>query len=344
MIDPLFALIIALLVIGLLLALLWPRQGFIWRWRAAGRMNDRIQREDALKHIQKMSLAGQTPTIRSIAGTLAISTDQAAKLLAELEQRDLLSLQDGEWSLTSVGEAIALHVIRAHRLWEQHLAEQTGYQQAEWHTQAESYEHMLSPEEVARLARSLGNPSHDPHGDPIPTAEGQFLRQEGLPMTSLQPEQAGRIVHIPDEPEAIAAQLRAEALYPGMVVRISESTPQRVRFWVNGNEHVLAPIVAADVAVVPLVPEQIIESPPGHALDELPVGELAEVVSLSPRCRGPERRRLMDLGILPGTQISAELVSPSGDPTAYLVRDTLIALRSEQAHWIKIKRLETEAI
>ena len=63
---------------------------------------------------------------------------------------------------------------------------------------------------------------------------------------------------------------------------------------------------------------------------------------LSPQCRGPERRRLMDLGILPGTVIQAELVSPSGDPTAYRIRDALIALRKEQADWVRVELLTLE--
>lgn len=65
------------------------------------------------------------------------------------------------------------------------------------------------------------------------------------------------------------------------------------------------------------------------ALADLPLGASAQVLSLGGA--GPERQRLLDLGILPGTRISAETRSPLGDPTAYRVRDTLIALRREQA-------------
>ena len=64
---------------------------------------------------------------------------------------------------------------------------------------------------------------------------------------------------------------------------------------------------------------------------------------ISPTCRGTERRRFLDLGILPGTAVEAELVSPGGDPTAYRVRGTLLALRAEQAQNIHISR-EKEAV
>lgn len=73
-------------------------------------------------------------------------------------------------------------------------------------------------------------------------------------------------------------------------------------------------------------------------LDQLKKGERAIVTRLTHT--GNNHLRLMDLGILPGTHIQAELVSPLGDPTAYRVRQTLIALRREQASHIEIERME----
>jgi Fe2+ transport system protein FeoA len=81
-----------------------------------------------------------------------------------------------------------------------------------------------------------------------------------------------------------------------------------------------------------------------ETLARLKPGETARVVALDRACQGAERRRLMDLGILPGSAIKAELVSPSGDPTAYLIRGALIGLRREQAEQIQIsRRLELES-
>ncbi len=73
---------------------------------------------------------------------------------------------------------------------------------------------------------------------------------------------------------------------------------------------------------------------PSYTLDMLKPGQAATVTALT--CEGLERRRLMDLGILPGTTIAAELTSPLGDPTAYLVRGALVALRREQARQIHV--------
>lgn len=81
------------------------------------------------------------------------------------------------------------------------------------------------------------------------------------------------------------------------------------------------------------------ETIPANLLVHLKPGQSGRVVNISPLCHGPERRRLMDLGILPGTIISAEMKSPSGDPTAYNIRGSLIALRQEQANYINITTL-----
>ncbi len=64
------------------------------------------------------------------------------------------------------------------------------------------------------------------------------------------------------------------------------------------------------------------------------------MLDLSPACRGSQRRRLLDLGVVKGTEIEAELVSAAGDPVGYRIRGALIALREEQAEWIRIDRVD----
>ena len=138
-------------------------------------------------------------------------------------------------------------------------------------------------------------------------------------------------------PADVYAQLVAEGLYLGMRVEVIEVTPERIRFVADGDIHTLAPLVAANIFVAPLPEEQRMEGP-YESLELLQPQERGKVVRLSPACRGLERRRLMDLGIVPGTVIEAEMRSPSGDPTAYRIRGAMIALRREQARQIYIER------
>ncbi len=338
LIDPLLALTVAAALATLGGLLFWPRRGLVARRRRARRQSARIYREDALKHIHTLEMNGRRPTVQSIAGALQLGLNEAAALIGAMETDGLLAHEGDTPRLTPTGRAAALHIIRAHRLWEHYLAEETGYGAADWHALAEEREHGLSAAELDELAARLGHPVFDPHGDPIPLTGNGLASPVGEPLTALPPDTPARIVHLEDEPEAVYAQLVAEGLAPGMVIRVTAATAERVRFWANGDEHVLAPLVAANVFVRPLPPQEQSAPSDGLSLAALRLGQSAEVVALSPSLRGRERRRLLDLGLLPGTRVTAELRSPAGDPTAYRIRGAVVALRAEQAKQVRVTR------
>lgn len=340
MLDPGRSLLIFGVIAGIAAWLFWPQRGQFWRWQQMRRLTTRVQHEDALKHIYRHQQRHHFATLDSLAGALRLNADDVASLLGEMVSHQLVAMDGETLRLTPRGQSYALHIIRAHRLYERYLAEETGFAELEWHDRAERQEHYLSPAEADALALQLGNPTHDPHGDPIPTASGALTPHGGVPLTTLDVEMPARIVHLEDEPETVYAQLVAEDIHPGMEVRLLESMPQRVRFWCDGDEHLLAPIVAANISVRPLPQPSAIDGVAGERLSNLQPGESGVVLGLTPACRGNERRRFMDLGILPGAAIHAEMRSPSGDPTAYRIRDTLIALRREQADRIRIARAE----
>ncbi|MBN1669079.1 MAG: metal-dependent transcriptional regulator [Anaerolineales bacterium] len=342
--DPLLALSLGLLIFAGIAWFLWPEKGLLWRWQRSSALTQRVLREDALKHLHQCELHGQKPTHKSLAGALNVSLNQVAEILHDLEAHQLLEYDGPDFRLAAGGRDYALRIIRAHRLWEKYLADETGYAEADWHDQADRYEHRLTPAELDALAARLGHPTHDPHGDPIPTASGQLVYRARTPLPQMALDRPARIIHIEDEPEAIYAQLVAEGLHVGMTLRVMEVSPQRIRFWAGGDEHVLAPILAANIAVCPLAEEEAELEEPGLALTQLKVGQAAQVQAISQRIRGAERRRLMDLGILPGTPIEVEMHSPGGDPTAYRVRGAVIALRASQAENIRISQIVEEAV
>jgi DtxR family transcriptional regulator, Mn-dependent transcriptional regulator len=317
-------------------AAVWPGRGLLPRWREGRRLSARMRVEDALKHILKAEANRTVPSIDSIAGSGGLRRSEVASLLVEMEQRGLVAYGDGRLGLTPKGRELAVHVVRAHRLWESYLAEQTGVEEERWHELAERQEHLLSPQDAAALAARLGHPMHDPHGDVIPEPGGALAADSGQPLNAVAPQVPGVIAHIEDEPRAIFAQLSAQGLRPGMKTCVLEKDQHHVRFWADGREHVLAPTLANNIFVVPL-PEVEARALFGEEfLVGLKPGQRATVQGLSPACRGAERRRLLDLGFVAGTEVAAEMVSPGGDPTAYRVRGTLIALRREQANLIRI--------
>jgi len=344
MLEPLLTLLGGILLILIGFWFLHPEKGLIAKLQHSRHLNERILIEDTLKHILHCELTADRPTINSIAGALQISNKEAADLVAKIESAEMVQREGNRIHLTTTGRSSALHLLRAHRLWERFLADMTGFSESEWHAQADVYEHRLSSADVDALSAELGYPTYDPHGDPIPSFNGDPIHHVGMPLTAARLETPYQIVHIEDEPQTVYDQLVAEGLHPGMIVNAIETSSQRIRFWADGDEHVLAPIVASNVSVLPIPEEQECESLPCEHLSDLKPGQQAVVTGLSLASRGFERRRLLDLGILPGTVIRAELESPSGDPMAYRIRDALIALRDEQARLIHITRINKETV
>lgn len=333
--DELIRILVTLGSIGLIGILFWPESGFLARWRAFRHRTQRVLIEDILKYAHKSEIEGRRITIESIAGMLQVGLDEVVRLLETMERHHLLEFQGEEFHLTGSGRNYALHIIRAHRLWESYLADQTGHAETEWHRQAEQEEHFLTPEDLERLSAELRNPVFDPHGDPIPDETGRMVPHKGVPLTEASVDQPLRITHIEDEPELVYSQLVAEGLRPGMLGRMTESGEHRISFWTDGEEHVLAPILARNISVEK-VETEVTEKQ--ERLSDLQPGTKARVVGISKVCRGAERRRFLDLGILPGTAVEVELQAPSRNPRAYRIRGNLVALREAQAKSIHVDR------
>jgi DtxR family Mn-dependent transcriptional regulator len=343
MINPAMALLSACAAVIAIGIFFWPTRGLAWSWLRTFRAGERVLIEDALKHLYDCEYHRLPCTLQSLSGALTQRGGRTAELLGRLQQLELVVPVEGGYRLTSQGRSYALRVIRIHRLWERYLSDETGVPPREWHLRAEIEEHRTSPEEADLLAARMGHPRFDPHGDPIPTARGEIVPPRGRPLTEFETGKLAWIVHVEDEPDPVYAQLLAEGLHPGMWIRVLESTPRVIRLEADAEEHVLAPALAANVWVEALQEQQQVEGS-FERLSVLKVGERAKVIGISAACRGAERRRMLDLGLVPGTVVEAELTSPGGDPTAYRIRGGVIALRREQADQIHVDRDLGEAV
>jgi DtxR family Mn-dependent transcriptional regulator len=339
--HPGTALIIGIVVLATVGLIFWPGKGLLSR-RAYGRSNKmRVLLEDALKYIFDCEYKKRPCGLNGIAGNLHVSTDQATKIVDHLQSIGLIRLLDEEINLTDDGRSYALQIIRVHRIWERYLADETGVDHMEWHGAADFKEHRMSSEAANALAARIGNPVYDPHGDPIPSSEGELPSHQGQALSSLRAGDIARIVHIEDEPPAIYAQLSALDLFAGVQVYVLKVNDEKIEFVANGEECVLTPLFAANITVELLPQSEPIQE--RHALlSSLKLGEKAQIVGISPKCRGLERRRLMDMGIIPGSMVTAQLKSASGDPTAYQVMGTTVAIREGQAQNIFISPLKEE--
>lgn len=315
-----------------------PGPGLV-RWLRGGRRAaQRMRLEDGLKHLHHCEYEDRPGGIESLAGALEVPRRTAVSILSELEEAGLARSTGDRVELTEAGRTYALRVVRSHRLWERYLADRTGAHPTVWHAEAEKREHTLTSGEVDELSARLGHPVYDPHGDPIPRGDGTMPPAAGVPLGSLEPGEVGVIVHIEDEPAEVYARLIGERLGPGTRVQALDAPAGHVRFRAGGREHEVDAVLASHVAVERLAGAEAAVEGSVEALATLPPGESARVVRIAAVCQGPQRRRLLDLGVVPGTVITAKLESASGDPVAYEIRGALIALRREQAEWILVRR------
>jgi DtxR family transcriptional regulator, Mn-dependent transcriptional regulator len=334
--TPLSNLALFIFSTALLALLFWPRHGYIARGRRSRELGRRVVLEDALKQVYNHDAAGRAPTLESLAGSLEISASRAVALVNRMDEIGLARFADGRIVLTAEGKRYAVDVIRAHRLWERYLADETSVHPVEWHPRAEREEHRMTRAQADALAERLGYPRFDPHGDPIPTADGDVFDDNVAPLTSLEAGARALVAHVEDEPQVVYAQLAALGVCPGMQLRVEAKNEQRIELDADGVRIVLAPLVAQNVSIRRIGSEALPEIT--ATLASLGPGESGDVVRLSPACRGLERRRLMDLGVVPGTRVTLERRGLTGGLSAYKIRDTVIGLREEQARLIGITR------
>ena len=325
-------------VFGLVLTVLAlaPRVGLLAGWRRRVAQRSREQAENALKHLLSQAVSGQAATLASLQGALRTSDRSLLTLIERLEHEQLVRTEGDRFRLTPEGERLAVHIVRAHRLWELYLTDELGMPVGQVHAQAERAEHRLSPAQVDRLSAAMGHPETDPHGDPIPNRDGELRTQAGTPLSAWPAGEPARIVHLEDEPPLAFAQLAALGLRPGQIVRVLETSPTRVVMSDGENEHVLAPMLAGNVHVVAAARAEL-AARSVRRLSDLAAGQLGEVVELDPGLRGFMRRRLLDLGFTPGARVRPDLTTFAGDPRAYRVRGTTIALRRDQSARVLVR-------
>lgn len=288
--------------------------------------------QHALKHLHESEYAGSAATTASLAGATGVTLERAGQLIGELSGAGLATSSAKGLELTDTGREEARRIVRAHRVYETYLAHQTGLASHQWHRRADAAEHLLSSEDVDALADKLGRPRYDPHGDPIPTRDGALPPRRGMPLLDARDGANVLVTHLEDEPEGVYRRAAALGILAGVHLHLIARGPDFLRLRVEDRECDLPLDVAGAIQVEPCAPP-----PPMRALSSLRSGEAGNVVSLSPSIVGGERRRLLDLGLVPGTRVQRDFDSMLGSPTAYRVRGATIALRREQADRIFVK-------
>ncbi len=208
--------------------------------------------EDYLKVIYNLQTQNEKVTTQAIAERLNVQSPSVTNMVKRLADLNLLEHTPYRGVLlTASGERTALEVVRHHRLLELYLADALGYSWDEVHAEAEQLEHSISEEFEARIDRALGYPTTDPHGDPIPSLEGDIEPLTRLLLSDLNVGEKATVERVWDRDPEMLRYLGGLGLYPHASVEVIERFPfgGPLRLRVLGQEHIIGRELANAVNV-----------------------------------------------------------------------------------------------
>ena len=196
--------------------------------------------------------AGGAVATTALAERLGVTPASASGMVRKLDEQGLVThVPYRGVRLTPAGTKVALEVMRRHRLLELYLSTSLGVPWDRVHDEAEVLEHVLSEDLEALIAAKLGDPTHDPHGDPIPSADLQLREEQTASLASLEPGARGTFVRVSDSDPEMLRYLSELGIAPGDAVEVADKQPFGgplfVRF--RGTTHVLGGTLAGAMRV-----------------------------------------------------------------------------------------------
>jgi len=179
--------------------------------------------EDYLKTIYELTRSNERATTNQIADRMGVTPASVTNMIQKLAATDppLLDYRKHRGvQLTLEGERVALEIIRHHRLLEMFLHQTLGYSWDEVHEEAERLEHVISEEMEERIAVSLGDPQHDPHGDPIPSRDLQMPESTDVTLSQLRPFQKAQVMRVSDSDPDLLRYLSEMGVEPAARLEI----------------------------------------------------------------------------------------------------------------------------
>jgi len=182
--------------------------------------------EDYLKAIYSLRRSGESVRTVALATHLNVKPPTVTAMLKTLADLQLILYEPYRGvELTETGEQIALEIVRHHRLIELYLVEALGFSWDEVHEEAEVLEHFISEKLEARIAAYLDNPTHDPHGDPIPALDGTLPDSSARSLADVPEESEARIARVFEQAAERLRYIAKLGLVPGARVMVTASAP-----------------------------------------------------------------------------------------------------------------------
>lgn len=208
--------------------------------------------EDYLKAIYEITQRDGTASTNEVAAALDVAAASVTGMIRRLAQQGYLDhVPYRGVQLTAEGRRAALRTIRRHRIIETYLTRVLDYAWDRVHDEAERLEHAASDELIDRMAAALGNPTEDPHGAPIPTAEGSVDERRHRTLADLAVGERARMVRVSDKNPSLLRYLAEIALQPGADVEVIAKAPfdGPLTLRIGAEEPMVGPNLAEQVLV-----------------------------------------------------------------------------------------------
>jgi len=210
--------------------------------------------EDYLKVIYKLQQENKRVTTTDLAKALKVAPASVTNMMKKLAKMRLVqhtSYQGVE--LTKAGRKVALEVVRHHRLLELYLKEALGYSWDQVHDEAEKLEHHISEEFEEKIFEALGRPTFYPHGDPIPTKEGEIHATDFDPLSDAEPGDVLVIRRVDDGDPELLRYLEELGLLPMVTIEVMGKQPFNgpLTVRVGDAQHALGRELASNIFVTP---------------------------------------------------------------------------------------------
>lgn len=195
--------------------------------------------ENYIKAIYHLELKKSVVSTNDLADAMQTKAASITDMLKKLKNKKLVSYKPYYGcNLTSKGTALALLIIRRHRLWEFFLSEKLGFNWNEVHDVAEELEHVGSEKLINKLDEYLGYPKVDPHGDPIPDSKGNIEEVNHLPLADFEFNKSGIVVKIGEQSPPLLRVLEQKKISIGSKIKILQKTEfdQSMEIKIN-NKH-----------------------------------------------------------------------------------------------------------
>ncbi len=307
--------------------------------------------------IARLRETNQPVPLSQLAQQLSVSPVSVNEMCRKLQDQGFVVYRPYRGaSLTPEGERRAHYILRRHRLWEVFLVEHLGLAYAEAHQAACQLEHSTPNEVANRLEALLGHPSVSPTGEPIPKANGELPERIVVPLAGLAAGQQGHVVRC-EVSDADRAFLDEQGVHPGGMLMVLATAEGSLLVDVGGERISLARTLAQAIQVEPQeTPKQDTEGvsirptlkkersrmepkrkgrTTQMPLHEMRVGQRGVVVRVGGK--GPARQRMMDMGLVPGTEVRVVRVAPLGDPVEFEVKGYSLSLRKNEAKEITVE-------